>query len=174
MNLVLIALGLTVATLPVAAQSNSMENLPNGRYLFCDNPPPNDGFSVVNCFDFQKTNTQFIGYYFPTNVKYATVCISGKSQKNVINGEAVYLVRDIDRGAELTLAAKFQGNELKAWDGGNSGRLKVARAIAGNGTVRGYRTPLVKFRSIELQLNGFKRYELKNVRTMPKTCTNWT
>lgn len=158
--------------LPALAQS-IIQNVPNGGYLYCNNLPPNDGVSVVTCFSFYKKGKQVIGYYYPTNVKYATVCVSGIVKNNIISGEAVYFVRPIDKGAELELAAKFKQNQLKKWSGGDSGRLRLARAIATSNTIDGQVNPLVKFRKAELNLSGFKHYG-DATRPIPKSCLNWS
>ncbi|MBD2359389.1 hypothetical protein H6G41_33240 [Tolypothrix sp. FACHB-123] len=158
--------------LPVFAQF-IIQNLPNGRYLYCDNPPPNDGVSVVTCFAFEKKLNKIIGYYYPTNVKYATVCVSGIVKNNIINGEAVYLTIPINKGSEVTLASEFQQNQLKNWSNGDSGRLRLARALPGSSTIGGQVIPLVKFRKAELNLRGFKHYR-DVIRPIPKSCLDWS
>lgn len=160
-------LSLGLATSMVAQAQTSMQNLRNGNYKVCSNPPSanrgNDDSNAGYCFVFSKQGNRLVGnYYDPKTLGEVSVCLSGAVRNNTFSGEGREIVGEIGR---QTLIPNSEGEQFVNWD--DRGYLKVRRATSLR-PARHHGT-IIRYRSALLNLSGFHRYNLPNG-TPPRSC----
>lgn len=165
-----VAFGTAIFSTSAQAESQ-IQNLQNGNYKFCSNPPPTNQASSASmenagyCFMFRKKGNRLVGnYYDARSFGEVSVCVTGTLSNNILTGEAVELVGDIGRQSS---PPSSEGTQLVKWD--KQGYLRVAGAKVIRRTQTGSRT--VHYRRALLNLNGFYRYK-PGERQPPTNCFN--
>ena len=142
-----------------APVKSSLQNLPNGNYKVCSEPPSTSiakdkDLITGYCFSFRKSAGRVVGTYYDTKTMGEEgVCMSGNLSNRTVRGEAIEFIGSVGR---QSTPPNSSGNRLVNWD--DRGYLKVARAKV----VRRYESPLsyrsVRYRSALLNLNNFYRH----------------
>ena len=151
---------------PVSAKS-SIQNLPDGNYKFCSNPPPSRQVSDLKagyCFVFRKTKTRIVGNYFDSSTSGEdNVCVTGRLSNNSVTGEGLQFSQGLPNGM-----SDFSGSRLTNWD--DSGYLKVAQAkLLKTYEQTGYSE--IHYRSTVLNLSNFSRHNA-GTESPPTNCFN--
>jgi hypothetical protein len=158
------------SAIPALAQA-PIQNLPNGNYRFCSNPPRSpvvsdkEFLAAGHCFLFRKTGNRIIGVFSDMSTYGEVgVCARGTVRGNSITGEAI----EVFPSEDLPMPAKpeFQGATLMNWN--NKGYLKVAKAIYNE---KGGYVSSIHYRAATLNLGSFYRYNA-GTQSPPTSCQN--
>lgn len=140
---------------------DTIETLPDGNYRFCSESASGDGSESGMCFRFQKMGDRIIGNYQPANSPQASLCLAGRVNRNIINGEAIDF--SSPTAEPLQLRPELQGGNLVNWNSAGSTRyLKVAsgQAIEPKHLAQAHSQPVgsIRFRQASLDLSSFHQY----------------
>jgi hypothetical protein len=104
--------------------SNSLENLNNGTYLYCDFHESNPEMFGM-CFTFRKTGKSIVGIYYPDRSDFEDICVEGRINGNIVNG---FARETIELKEQANAIPESESTTLVNWNQ-QRGRnhLKVAR-----------------------------------------------
>lgn len=152
---------------------DTIETLPDGNYRFCSEAALGDGREAGMCFRFQKTGDRIIGNYQPANSPQASLCLAGRVNRNIINGEATDF--SSPTAEPLQLRPELQGGNLVNWNSAGTTRyLKVGsgQAIEPNQATQansGKPVGSIRFRQASLDLSSFHQYSTGTIEP-PGSC----
>lgn len=158
-KIVFTAIALSLSSIAPALAQTSIQNLPNGNYRYCSNPPSSsdvndiDIFAGGHCFLFRKSGDQVVGYFWDMSTSGEVgVCATGTVNRNTVNGKALEYVFDVEKPVE----PRFKGTQPVNWD--DNGYLKVAGASATYDSEQGIVSTTILYSTAVLNLNEFYRY----------------
>jgi len=152
---------------------DTIETLSDGNYRFCSEPPPGNGSESGMCFRFQKTGDRVIGNYQPANAQQPSLCLAGRANRNIVNGEATDF--SSPTAEPLQLRPELQGSNLVNWNSAGTTRyLKVAsgQAIEPDKSAQansGKPVGSIRFRQASLDLSTFHQYSTGTIEP-PVSC----
>lgn len=158
-NATILGLILSAIAFPAIAQ-RTVESLPNGEYLLCENSPPTNNLLPrgQSCYQFTKIGDQIRGVFYRTATE-ELICVTGLVRNNTVFGEAATLV--LGRYSQpMQISETERRNSFLYWQDNGYLQLRGQTILNVASTDRGQLnyTPWMLYHNARLDLSGFYVY----------------